>query len=241
MKRMPVIFKHQLASYAHAPSTYLSVAVFLALSVAMGLYMGPWTDLESGNLQAYFALHPWFYLLLIPVLATQLWSSESNAGLFNLMKTLPIRPIDLIIGKFLAAWIVSALALLLMLPLVITSNVLGIVDNQVIASQFLASWLLAGSYLSVGCFICTFAHQRITIFIMTLGLLLIASGLSSVLDSLQHQAPIWVVDSLSTLSPLVRFNEIDNGKLTLRDILYFISMILAFLTATLVTLDYKHS
>jgi len=71
-------------------------------------------------------------------------------------------------------------------------------------------------------------------------LLLTTSGLSYVLDSLEHQTPIWLIDSLASLSPTWRFSSIDDGKLTLRDILYFISMILAFLTATTVTLNYKH-
>jgi ABC-2 type transport system permease protein len=72
-------------------------------------------------------------------------------------------------------------------------------------------------------------------------MLLAASGLSSVLDALEHQAPIWVVDSLVSINPISRFGAIDNGKLTLHDGLYYISMILAFLSASTVTLNYKTS
>lgn len=157
------------------------------------------------------------------------------------MKTMPITTFEWVIGKFLAAWLVAGTTLLLMFPLVIIANYLGGADNSVIASQFLASWLLAGSYLSAGCFICTFVCQRTVIFVLTLGLLLTASGLSTVLDALEHQAPIGLIDSLATLSPALRFSSIDDGKLTLRDMLYFISMILAFLAAATVTLNYKHS
>jgi ABC-2 type transport system permease protein len=71
--------------------------------------------------------------------------------------------------------------------------------------------------------------------------MLIVSALSYLLDALEHQAPIWAVDSLVSLSPFSRYSAIDNGKFTLRDMLYFISMILAFLAATTVTLNYRHS
>jgi ABC-2 type transport system permease protein len=192
-------------------------------------------------LQIFFQLHPWLYLLLIPVLAAQLWSDESNAGFLDLMKILPITTFEWVIGKFLAAWVVAGTALMLTFPLVIIANYLGVADNSVIASQFMSSWLLAGSYLAVGCFIFTLVRQRTTLFILTVGLMLIVSALSYLLDALEHQAPIWAVDSLVSLSPFSRYSAIDNGKFTLRDTLYFISMIFAFLAATTVTLNYKHS
>lgn len=241
MKLLPVIFKRQLTSFACTPSTYLSVAVFLVLCATLGVYTSQWMERDSGNLQVFFQLHPWLYLLLIPTLSTQLWSDESNAGLRDVMNTLPITTFERVIGKFLAAWVVCAIALILTFPTVIAANYLGDADNILITSQFLASWLLAGSYLSVGCFICALTHRRVVIFLLTLGLLLIASALSSVLDALEHQAPIWIMDSLIALNPLSRFDTIDNGKLTLHDSLYFISMIVAFLSATTVTLNYKTS
>ncbi len=241
MKLLPIILKRQLASYASTPSTYLHIAVFLILSVTLARYMSQWPEQNSSDLQVFFQFHPWLYLLLIPALATRLWADECSAGFLGLMKTMPITSYEWVIGKFLAAWLVVGTALLLMLPLVIIANYLGRIDNSVIASQFFASWLLAGSYLSIGCFICTLVRQRTVIFALTLGLLLTASGLSSILDSLEHQAPIGLIDSLAALSPTLRFSSIDDGKLTLRDTLYFISMILAFLTATIVKLNYKHS
>ncbi|PRA27193.1 ABC transporter permease [Pseudomonas poae] len=241
MNLLPIILKRQLVSYACAPATYLSVALFLGLSTALGLHMNPWLEQDSGDLQFFFQLHPWLYLLLTPALATQLWSDESDAGFLALVKILPITTAELVIGKFMAAWIVSGTALILMFPLIVVANYLGDADNSVIASQFMASWLLAGSYVSCACLICTIARQRAVIFSLTLFLLLAASGLSSVLDALEHQAPIWAIDSLTSLSPLSRFNAIDNGKFTLSDSLYFISMIFACLTATIVRLNYKHS
>jgi ABC-2 type transport system permease protein len=240
LKLLPVIFKRQFAHYAGTPGSYLSVAIFSVASVALGLHMSPWPEQYSSDLQIFFQLHPWLYLLLIPVLAAQLWSDESNAGFLDLMKTLPITTFEWVVGKFLAAWAVVAIALILTFPLVIIANYLGKADNSVIASQFVSSWLLAGSFLSVGCFIFTLVRQRTALFILTLGLLLVVSGLSYLLDALEHQAPIWAVDSLVSLNPFSRYSAVDNGKFTLRDLLYFISMILAFLAATTVTLNYKH-
>jgi ABC-2 type transport system permease protein len=241
LKLLPVIFKRQLTSYACTPGTYLSIAIFLALSVIVGLHIGAGAEQNSSNLLAFFQFHPWLYFLLIPALATQLWSDESNAGFLSLIKTLPITRFEWVLGKFLAGWVVLGFTLMLMFPLVIRANYLGSTDNSVIASQFAASWLLAGSYLSASFFIFTLIRQRTIIVMLTIALLLIATGLSSVLEALQHQAPIWMIDSLATLNLFSRFSAIDDGKFALRDLLYFVSMILAFLAATIVTLNSKYS
>lgn len=145
MKLLPIVLIRQLASYARTPSTYLNIAIFLMLSVALGLYTSPWLEKNNSDLHVFFQFHPWLYLLLIPALATQLWSDEANKGFLGLMKTLPVTAFDWVVGKFLAAWFVASTALLMTLPLVVIANYLGEADNTVIASQVLASWLLAGS------------------------------------------------------------------------------------------------
>lgn len=241
MRLLTIIFKRQLVSFASSPSTYLSVAVFLVLGATLGLHSHHWLEQNSSDLQAFFELHPWLYLLLVPILSTQLWSDESNTGFCDTLKSLPVTPTQRVVGKFMAAWIVCGIALMLNFPLVMAVNYLGTPDNTVIASQFFASWLLAGSYLSVGCFACVLTNQRVMISLLTLCLLLAASGISSMLDALEQQTPIWIIDSLLSLDPISRFSAIDNGKLTLHDCLYFISMILAFLFATTFTLNYRNS
>jgi hypothetical protein len=49
LKLLPVIFKRQLASYACTPSTYLSVAAFLVLGAALGLYTTPWMERAAAS------------------------------------------------------------------------------------------------------------------------------------------------------------------------------------------------
>lgn len=240
MNALLVVFKRQFSSYLSAPSTYLSITLFLVLCAITGLHNTQWLKHGISHLEAFFYLHPWLYLLLIPALSTQLLANEHESGFVEFLSTLPLSSTVLIIGKYFAAWAILGAALLLTFPLVIVINVLGSADNIVIATQYLTSWLLAGSYLSVGFFICALTHQRLMIFLLTLCLLLTAGSLSSALDALEHQTPIWVIDSLTSLSPFLRFSNIDHGAIILRDCLYFISMIVAFLAATIVLLNHRN-
>ena len=50
MKLLPVIFKRQIATYACTPGTYLSIAIFLVLSVTLGLYTSPWLERDTHHL-----------------------------------------------------------------------------------------------------------------------------------------------------------------------------------------------
>ncbi|MDY7531940.1 ABC transporter permease subunit [Pseudomonas sp. Bout1] len=241
MKLLRVILKRQLVSYLSAPVTYLSTAVFLIASTALGLHTSQLVEQSSADLHGFFQLHPWTYLLLTPVLCAQLWTDEYKTGAIGFLRTLPISNFEIVMGKYLAAWIIAGIALLMTFPLVITVNYLGNPDNSVIASQYLASWLLAGSYLSAGCFISTLTHHRTAIFTATLGLLVIVSGLSSIIDALEYQAPVWLIDRILSLSPSVRFDAIDHGVLALHDSLYFASVIIAFLATTTITLNIRNS
>nr|WP_065942594.1 ABC transporter permease [Pseudomonas sp. 25 R 14] len=241
MKRLPVIFKRQLSNYLSTPSTYFGIAIFLTANTALGFYVGKFLENTPTNLHAFFQYHPWLYLFFIPFISTLLWSDEYKDNAFSFTNTLPVSALELTLGKFLAAWILCALTLSLTLPLVITINYLVIADNSTILAQFIGSWLLAGAYLSFACLVCVMAYNRLIIFGITLALLLTASTLSSVLDMLSHQAPIWVVDSLISLNPRIRFSTIDSGLLTLQDTSYFISMIIAFLTATTLILNFRKS
>lgn len=241
MNLLPSIFKRQLVRYLSVPDTYLNIAVFLILSTALGLHTSQLLERNSSDLRDFFQLHPWLYLLLIPALSTQLWAHEHETGLRNLLKILPVTPAELVIGKFLAAWAISVMALVLTLPIVVVVNVLGSADNMVIITQYVASGLLAGSYLAIACFISALSRQALVVFILTLSLLLAISGLSVVLDALEHQVPIWLIDNLASLNPLSHFTVIDHGVVVLRDYLYFISVILTSLAATIVTLNYSNS
>ena len=238
---LPSIIKRQLSRYFYTPATYLNIAVFLTLSTTLGLHNSQLLELNSTDLQDFFQLHPWLYLLLIPALSTQLWADENETGLSDLLITLPVTSAELIMGKFFAAWAIIALTLALTLPIVVMINALGSADNSVIATQYLASWLIARSYLSIGCFIGVLSRHLLIIFILTLSILLVISGLSSVLDALEHQAPVWIIDNVASLNPLSRFTQIDHGVIVLRDCLFFISVIVASLAATTVILNYKNS
>ena len=80
----------------------------------------------------------------------RLWAEERRGGTIELLLTLPVTIAEAVLGKFLAAWAFTGIALVLTFPLWITVNYLGHPDNGVIAAAYIGSLLMAGAFLAIG-------------------------------------------------------------------------------------------
>ncbi|AGI23370.1 ABC transporter permease [Pseudomonas sp. ATCC 13867] len=241
MKQLPVIFRRELASYFATPLAYVFIVIFLVLSGVFTFYLGSFYERNQADLNAFFNFHPWLYLFLIPAIAMRLWAEERKSGTIELLMTLPITRAEAVTGKFLAAWAFAGLALLLTFPMVITVNYLGEPDNGAILAGYLGSWLLAGAYLAIGSCMSALAKNQVIAFILAVVVcfIFIASGFPLVLDAFSTWAPQWLLDAVASLSFLTRFDAIGKGVIDLRDLLYFASLIAAWLAATAVVVDLK--
>ena len=241
MSQLPVLFKRELASYFATPLAYVFILIFLVLSGVFTFYLGGFFESGQANLSPFFNFHPWLYLFLVPAIAMRLWAEERKSGTIELLMTLPITRFDAVTGKFLAAWAFAGLALLLTFPMVITVNYLGEPDNGAIITGYIGSWLLAGAYLAIGSCMSALAKNQVIAFILAVSVcfLFIVSGFPMVLDGFSGWAPQWLVDAVASLSFLTRFDAISKGVIDLRDLLYFLTLIAAWLAATAVVIDLK--
>lgn len=241
MRQLPVLFKRELASYFSTPLAYVFIVIFLVLSGVFTFYLGGFFESGQANLAPFFGFHPWLYLFLVPAIAMRLWAEERKSGTIELLMTLPVTRFEAVTGKFLAAWAFAGLALLLTFPMIITVNYLGEPDNGAIITGYIGSWLLAGAYLAIGSCMSALAKNQVIAFILAVSVcfLFIVSGFPMVLDGFSGWAPQWVIDAVASLSFLTRFDAISKGVIDLRDLLYFLTLIAAWLAATAVVIDLK--
>ncbi len=239
MKLLMVVTRRELASYLIAPLTYVFIMAFVALCGIITFYPGDFYERNQADLMPFFDAHPWVYLFLLSALAMRLWAQERQSGSIELLMTLPVGDFARVAGKFLAAWLVAGLALTLTFPMVLTVNYLGAPDNAAILVGYLGSWLLAGGYLAIGSCMSALSKQQTTAFVLTLlvCLLFMGSGLALVRDALLPWAPVGWVDAIAGLSLLERYSAMSKGLIDAFDLLYFISLIVAWLCATAVVIN----
>jgi ABC-2 type transport system permease protein len=241
MNSLSVILKRELASYLATPLAYVFIVIFLMLAGSFTFFFGNFFQNGQADLRAFFAYHPWLYLFLVPALSMRLWAEERKSGTLELLMTLPLTLRDMVLGKFLAAWIFTGIALVLTFPIWITVNYLGDPDNGVIVAGYLGSWLMGGSMLAIGACISATTKNQVIAFIVSVVVcfLFMVSGMDIVLGWLPAWMPDAVKSSVASLSFLTHFNSIIKGVLDLRDLLYFLILIGGWLLANAIVIDMK--
>ena len=241
MRNTLVVFRRELSSYFTTPIAYVFIVIFLLLSGIFTFYLGNFFSRGQADLQPFFNFHPWLYLFLIPALAMRLWAEERKSGSVELLLTLPISIGDAVLGKFLAAWIFTAIALFFTFPMWITVNYLGNPDNAVIFAGYLGSFLMAGGFLAIGSCMSALTKNQVIAFVITVVVCLafVLSGFPLVLDFFSGWTPQIIIETISSFSFLTHFNAISKGVIDLRDIIYFVTLMAFWLFLTAILIEMK--
>jgi len=239
MRNVLTIFRRELAGYFATPLAYVFIVIFLVMGGMLTFFVGNFFERGQADLQPFFTFHPWLYVVLIPALSMRLWAEERRSGTIELFLTLPIRMTEAVVGKFLAAWCFAGIALALTFPFWITVNFLGRPDNGVILASYIASWLMAGTMLAVGACVSVMTKNQVIAFVVTaaLGFILTVAGSPIVLGLFQGWAPEWLVRGVTQVSFLGHFSAITRGVIDMRDLVYFLSVMIAFLGANAILVD----
>ena len=231
------ISKRELKGYFASPVAYVFIVIFLLLAGFFTFMVGGFFERGQASLESFFVWHPGLYLFFVAAVGMRLWAEERRGGTIELLFTMPITPWQAIVGKFLAAWLVLGLALVLTFPLILTANYLGDPDNGVIFCSYVGSFLLAGGYLAIACITSALTRNQVVSFIISVSvcLFLILAGFPPVTNMLTQWRPE-IVDFVSSFSVMTHFEAFHKGVLDSRDIIFFLSIILFSLFTTSVIL-----
>jgi ABC-2 type transport system permease protein len=243
MSPVNAVMRRELRSYFVTPVAYVFLVIFLVLAGILTFYAGDFYERGQADLQPFFVMHPWLYLILVPAITMRMWAEEAKGGTLELLLTLPLTLWQAMLGKFLAAWLFIGLALVLTFPIWITVNYLGSPDNGVILAGYLGSWLMAGTFIAIGACLSALTSSQVVAFILTavVCVLLLLAGQQQVLDFFQGTLPRRLINGVAHLSMLRHFAAIARGVLDVRDLLYFLLSMIGWLTAGVLLLDLKRT
>jgi ABC-2 type transport system permease protein len=243
MSNVGIIMRRELASYFATPLAYVFLLIFLVLANLFTFYLGGFFERGQADLNPFFSYHPWLFLFLIPAVSMRLWSDERRSGSIELLLTQPVTLWEAVVGKFLAAWGFTVLALALTFPLWLTVNFLGSPDNGAILAAYIGSALLAAGFLSIGSLASALTRNPVVAFIVAVAacFAFLVAGYPLVLDAFRSWAPQFLVDAVGSLGFLTHYEAISKGVIDIRDLIYFALLITWFLLATAVVLDVRKS
>ena len=228
MNKTYIILDRELKGYFRTPLASIFLLVFLALSSGMTFFLGRFFERDQADLTAFFSWHPWLFLVLMPAIGMRLWAEERRSGTIELLITLPVTNTQLVVGKFLASWFFTLIALILTMPIWITVNFLGDPDNNVILISYIGSWFMAGAFLALTSCLSVLTKNQVIAFIRSSisGFILIMAGFNLILSAVRSWSPNWITETISSMSFLSHFTRIQMGVFDLSTLVFFISMMI---------------
>lgn len=235
MNSIITIVKKELKNYFNSPIAYICVIFFLFLSSALFFWGFGFFLRNQADMRVFFSLMPWIFLFFAPAITMSLWAEERKSGTAEILLTLPFRDYEVVVGKFLASFILLIFMVILSFTLPIAIAYLGDPDSGPIIGGYLGTFLLGGAYLSIGLFASTFTKDQISAFILGIALsfFLFFIGENFVLFAV----PKSLVPVFKFLSLGWHFDSIGRGVIDLRDIVYYLSMIGFFLYLSIYSVE----
>jgi len=222
MKHVWIIAVKELRSFFDSLTAYILLVVFLGLSGFFTWLFG--SDIffiGQATLQPFFSIAYWTLFFFIPALTMRMIAEEKRSGTIELMLTKPISDWEFILGKFLAAFLLIAIALALTLPYYITLLFIGHVDSGAVWSGYFGMLLVSMTFISIGLFASSITSNQIVAFLLALFIgvffLIIFNVLAN--NFTGQTALIFNYLDLST-----HYESISRGVIDSRDIIYFLSL-----------------
>ncbi|MCF8881020.1 ABC transporter permease [Hyphobacterium sp. SN044] len=230
---LKAVIRRELGAYFTTPLAWVFLAAFAFAAPAFAFNVGRFFDTNRADLAPLFAYLPWLLMILMPALAMRAWAEERELGTIETLLSLPMPLWAAALGKFLAAWAVAGLALVLTFPMWIAVNWLGAPDNAAIAVAYVGALLLAGAHLAIGQALSAVTPNQVVAFVLgvLVAFLLTMAGLPFVTGALSSSVPAWLVEAVAHMSALDRYAAFENGVARLPDLVYFLSLIAGGVTA----------
>lgn len=231
------IFRRNFFAYFGSPTGYVFIAVFVGLCAATAFWRDVFFTNNLANLDPLNKYFPYLLLFFVPAVAMAIWAEERKQGTDELLLTLPATDLEIVLGKYLSALGIYTVALLFSLTNVFVLLFLGQPDFGVMIGTYLGYWFLGGALLSVA---------------MAASLLTSSQTVAFILGALCCAVPVFLGDSGSIVGGRLQnwlegigvdaaFNDLSSGVVSIRAILYFISLTSLFLYINLTLLARRHT
>ena len=225
MKNILAIYKKEFASYFNSPIAYIYITAFLVFSG--WIFFRGFFLIGQANMRGFFSLLPWIFLFFIPAITMRLWAEEKKIGTMEILMTLPVTDTEVVLGKFLAAFIFFSITILLTLTIPLTLFYLGKPDIGPIIGGYLGALLMGAAYLSIGLFVSSLTENQIVAFILGIFLCFILFIIGE--DIVLMALPSSIASIFSFLGLGYHFKSIGRGIIDTRDIIYYLAVIGFFL------------
>lgn len=236
---MSTIFKKELAGFLNSSVAWMVILIFLA-AIGLPTWVFPETsvlDYGYADLTSLFSTGPWLLMFLSSAVTMKTFAEERKMGTLEMLFTRPVSDLEVVLGKFLAAWCLVFISLLPTLTYYFSVYELGNPPGNVDTPGFIGSWagmiLLAGVFTSFGVLGSSLTSSQIVSFLFSALLcFLMWTGWEAVSGMLLWVDPTFI----RQLGIFYHYESIGRGLIDSRDLIYFLSLMALNLSIALTIL-----
>jgi len=233
---MLAILKKEINTFFASPIGYLVIGVFLILNgLFLWVFKGEFNILDNGlaNLSSFFLLAPWILIFLVPAVTMRSFSDEKKQGTLELLLTKPISHFQIVLGKYFGALVLILMALIPTVLYAYTISQLGNPEGNLDMGSTIGSYFgllfLVAAYTAIGVFASTLSDNQIVAFIIAV---FICFFFYFGFEGISNYTVFNNIVYMENLGMASHYNSMSRGVIDTRDLVYFISIALAFLVFT---------
>lgn len=234
---MLAILTKEISGFFSSLTGYIVIIVFLLInSLFMWVFPGEWNVLDSGyaGLETLFFLSPWIFLFLVPAVTMRMIAEEKRLGTLELLYSKPVSERGIVYGKYFASVVLVLLALIpgviYYISVYVLGEITGNIDKGGTIGAFTGLFFLAAVYASAGLFASSLTDNQVVSFIIAV---FISFFLFMGFDSFAYLPGLRKTgEYIISLGINEHYKSISRGVIDLRDILYFVAVVIVFNEAT---------
>lgn len=222
MKNIWIITKKELSGFYDSLMAYIMLIAFLGFSgLFTWLYLADIFLINQASMMAFFAVAYWTLFFFIPALTMKSLAEENRTGTLEFLLTKPISIWQLVLGKFLATFLLICIALVLTFPYYITIASIGPIDHGAVWGGYFGLLLLSGMYIGIGIFTSSISNNQIVAFLFAL---IIGVFFHFLFGLLSAQFTGFLSVLFNYLDAGYHFESMGRGVIDSKDVIYFLSI-----------------
>jgi ABC-type uncharacterized transport system involved in gliding motility auxiliary subunit/ABC-type transport system involved in cytochrome c biogenesis permease component len=216
-EKIMAVLRREIHSYLFSPGFYAIVIAYLLIPTY--LYFRQAFLSSSADLRPLFDALPWALLLFVPALSMKHFTEERKRGSYEALIANPLSEEQLIFGKFMAVFLLTAVASLFFLLIPALNSPFANFDAGKIAAGYAGLILFIAFLASLTLFVSSFSSNQYASFLISAIIILTLYFFSSSFITLA--LPSWLRSVIEFLAPLNHVQNFNKGVIDISSVLYF--------------------
>ncbi len=229
MRNLFTILRRELGTYFNSPIGYIFIVVLLFINSF--LYMSSFFAIKNADMRMMFEFLPFILCVFIPLVSMRLWAEDRKENTIEMLLTFPMKPHELVLGKYFASLIFFFLSLVGTLTIPVMIGSLGSPDWGMIIGSYAGAFLLGALFLAVGIFLSGLVNDQIVAAVLSIAACfsLYLSGMDFIAAFFNSVIPEMGTFLKETWAVTNHYQTFTRGIIELSNILYFGTWIVLFL------------